>query len=146
MIKGRGQRVEVASWVGAGTLDLFERRVISRVAKNAFRRSLVTRICRIAFCQTKIEQDDLVPCGELQVLRLDIAVYDRDRLVMQEVERVQELIGPLQNTINLERRTAFEHVRKVLARNIFHDEKLHILFKKMVADTRKRSVFETVQK
>src|SRR5262249_21711821 len=79
------------------------------------------------------------------ILRFDVTVNDRDRLVVKVLKSIEKLIGPLQHTIDLENRAAFDHVRKVLARNIFHDKKLAVLFEEMVADPRKRCMLETVQ-
>src|SRR5947209_16300849 len=79
MIKGRGERVEIATRVRACALNLFKRRVVARVAIDARGQARVG-LRRRAFGQTEVEQNDLPARRELQVLRLDVAVYDR-RLV-----------------------------------------------------------------
>ena len=66
---------------------------------------------------------------------------DRNRLIVEEIQRIEKLIGPFQDAIDRKDRAAFDHVREVLARNIFHDEKLPVLFKKMIADARQCRMF-----
>jgi len=48
-----GKRIEIASRVRAGALDLFERRVIPRVTEDALGSRLVAGIGRVALARPK---------------------------------------------------------------------------------------------
>ena len=45
-------------------------------------------------CEAKIQQNDLSPGSEFQVLRFDIAVNDLRVLRMQIIERIKQLVRP----------------------------------------------------
>ena len=69
-------------------VDLFERRIVWRVAHNTAIGSDARLHRRIALRKTKIEEDNLIIGGQFQVLRLDIAVQHQRLLAVQIFERM----------------------------------------------------------
>src|SRR5256714_14739353 len=143
MIEGRGERVEVAARVRARALYLFQRRVGGRVADDA--RGQGRRLCRVAFGESKVEKDNLAARAELEVLRLDVAVYDRRLLRVQVVERVEELVGPCEHLRGGGQAALAlaPHLFDVGAFDELHDEELTVAFREVVAHARERRVRET---
>src|SRR5436190_7235594 len=103
MIERRGEGIEVATRVGSGALDLFERRVIPRIAKDTLCRRLVPGIRRISLSQTKIKQHDLAARRQFQILRFYVPVYDGNVLIVQVIKSVQKLVGPLYDGVDRKR-------------------------------------------
>src|SRR5688572_15723015 len=93
------------------------------------------RVCGISLSQAKIQQDRFTARIDLQILRLDVAVYYGHFLRMQVIECVEQLVRPFKNLFDGKRLTGtFEYRSNVVARNIFHHDELPVLFFKMVAD------------
>ena len=59
VIERRAECIEIAARVGSQSLNLFERRVVWRVAEDACRVVSRARSLRLTFGQTEIEQNDL---------------------------------------------------------------------------------------
>src|SRR5947209_13467703 len=144
MVESRAQRVEVTARVCAAALHLLDGRVVERVAEDAARGG-DARLQGRALRESEVEQDDLVARQKLQVLRLDVAVYDRRRLCVQVVERVEELVGPSEHLREGEGGAAsFQHLGEVFARNVLHDEELPLALLEVVADARKSRVAKEI--
>src|SRR5947209_12213342 len=145
MVESRAQRVEVTARVCAAALHLLDGRVVERVAEDAARGG-DARLQGRPLRESEVEQDDLIARQKLQVLRLDVAVYDRRMLRVQVVERVEELIGPSEHLRDGERTAApFQHLGEVFARNVLHDEELPLALVEVVADARERRVPKVVE-
>src|SRR5687768_4319018 len=137
MIKRGAERIQITARVGAESLNLFERRVVWRVAKNAGGSRHARDVAGLAFCEAKVKEDDLSTRRDFQVLRLDVAMDDLWILRVQVVERVEQLIRPGQHLIRRKRSALAHHLlRQIVARNELHDEKLTVVLGKVVADTR----------
>ena len=83
----------------------------------------------------------MTPRGELQILRLDVAVNNLRILRMQVVERVQKLIRPGQYLIG--RKGALldcQHMGKIFAGDELHHQKLTLTFSEVIANTRQRGM------
>src|SRR5205809_7081889 len=94
MKERRSQRINVAARVRTLALNLLQRCVVRGVAINTCGRRHGGQLACRSFSETEIEQHDLSARGELQILRLDVAMNDLRILSMQIVERVAQLIGP----------------------------------------------------
>ena len=89
MIERRPERVDVALRRRTEILNLLQRSITRRIAKNAGARCGVGRIRNLYLCQTKIEQNDFAHRGNFEIVRLDITMNDLPFARMQIDERVQ---------------------------------------------------------
>ncbi len=87
-----------------------------------------------------------MPIRQLQVLRLDVAVNDRRILRVQVCQRIEELVGPFENLVGVNRLPrALHHGREVVARNVLHDEESPFPLDEVVHDDRDSTVSEPVE-
>src|ERR1043166_1360051 len=137
VVKRRAQSIDVAARVSAESLDLFQRRIVWRVAINA-RGSCNNRDAAcLSLREPEIQQDDLPAASQLKILRLDVAMDNWRVLRVQIIERVEQLISPGQNLVGRKRSLfAGRHLRQVLAGNELHHEKLSVAFREVVANPR----------
>lgn len=90
MVQRRRKGVQIGARFGTAAFDLFQGRILERIAEETGR---ITGLG--AFGKAEIKQHHLAFGGHFQVLRLDIAVQHRRLTAMQIIERGEQLIGPL---------------------------------------------------
>ena len=145
-MQGRGERVQVAARVRAFGLDLFERRIVRRVAVNTLAGGELQRLFGQPFGQPEVEQNDLPLIGDLEILRLDVAMNDGRMLAVQISQCAKQLLAPLDDLVGVKRAAAlFEHRHQVVAGDVLHDQELTVALGEMVADFRQRRVAQARQ-
>jgi hypothetical protein len=76
-------------------LDLLERRIVERVTEYAA--CIEIRQLRRSFREAEVQENNPLATIELEILRLDVAMDDRRPVLVQVLEDVEYLIGPLKN-------------------------------------------------
>ncbi len=144
----RGQRIEIAAQVGSQSLDLFEGRVVRRVAEDTGSGRYARDVAALTFRQSKVEQDDLAARCKFEILWLDVAMNNLRFLRVQVVKRVQQLVGPTSKPDWPETDPDFRAIisDKIIARDVLHDEKLAIAFGKMVTHARQRWMMQSAKR
>src|SRR6201999_4315274 len=97
MIKRCAERIEIAALMGALDQNLSERRIDTRVPRQAPVSVDSRHLSNGAFRESEVEQEDLSTRGHLQVCRLDVTVKDRRFLRVQVLEKLQQLDGPVEH-------------------------------------------------
>jgi hypothetical protein len=98
---------------------------------------------RLTLGQAEVEEDDLAGASQFQVLGLDISVNDGRPMRMQILQRIEQLIGPLQYLIAIKRPASeFQLCGEVITGDELHDKELAIAFDEVIADSGESDVME----
>src|SRR5258705_13630948 len=93
MIERGAKRVDVATRIGALVLDLFQRRVMARIAEKSLRSSYGL-VRGLSLGKTKIEQRDLTGFGHLLIVRVNMPV-DHLAIALGQLDPcIERLVSP----------------------------------------------------
>src|SRR6267143_1150499 len=146
MIKRRSQRIDVALRTRAQILDLLERCVTRRVAKNAGAGGTARRVRCLGLGQSKVEQNYLAGPSNFQIVRFDVAMNDLSFVRMQVDKRVKQLIGPGDNGVARQWSELLrDYFRQVASLDKLHDEKRAMALGEVISDSRQRRMIEPGQ-
>src|SRR6185503_13565369 len=81
------------------SLHLLDRRIGWRITKDTLIGSHLRSLRGCAFRQSEIQKDDVIALSYLQILRLDVAMNDRRLVRVQIIERIEQLVSPVQHFI-----------------------------------------------
>src|ERR1043165_3453620 len=136
----------------AGFLSLLQRRVCVRKgckAEGALVLAYRRHLARRAFGQSKVEQVNAAVVSQLDICRLDVAMNDGLGKIMQVSEGAEYPVGPGKYFGNRKRsaggKSTLQERAQVFALDEIHHQKLGIVVKKVIGDSRQTFVLQVAQ-